>query len=130
MKLHEVDLVTGVGSETLAEAPKVPDLDGMRKKADKKKDQIEKSHKKAEKVFARSAAQFLVAQEWDLGIEGLIEVFQEIGPGKELNNSIKNFDKDMQERAMGLFRDDPDIFDDIMAEIHRIIQEEARKVKL
>ena len=142
MKLYEVDLVNEARSDFKRVNPKgigrvkvaVEDKDfrELRKDISSRKKEVLANFKKQEKLFIRATAQMVVAEiGWDVGFENLIQLFQDDGRGKALDNAFKNFSIEAARTALDQFKDDPDIFDDMIAEdIFNGMVREMRKVKL
>jgi len=116
----------------LREAKEDKDFAELRKTITQRKREINAHHAKLEKAYARASAELIVAElSWDFELERLIEIFQAMGRGKELERAFKDFNKNAVEQAHGLFIDDKDVFDDHIAEsVWEKINRDIKKVKL
>jgi len=131
MKLHEVDLVNEASS-TMNEAKEDKDFAELRKDISSRQKEVRAHFNKQKKIFIRATAQLVVAEiGWDVGLENLIQLFQDDGRGPALEKGFKKFSEEAAETALSQFKDDPDIFDDMIAEdIFNGMVKEMKKVKL
>lgn len=131
MKLHEVDLVNEARSAVNV-AAEDKDFRDLRKNISSRKKEVLSHFNKQKKIFIQATAQLVVAEiGWDVGFEDLIQLFQDDGRGKALDKAFKNFSKEASETALSQFKDDPEIFDDMIAEdLFNGMVKEMKKVKL
>jgi hypothetical protein len=131
MKLHEVDLVTEARAAVNV-AVEDKDFRELRKDISSRKKEVLAHFNKQKKIFIKATAELVVAEiGWDVEFEALIQLFQDDGRGKALDNAFKKFSKEAAQAAIDQFRDDPDIFDDMIAEdLFNGMVREMKKVKL
>lgn len=131
MKLYEVDLVNEDRSAVKV-AVEDKDFRELRKDISSRKKEVLANFNKQKKIFIRATSQLVVAEiGWDVGFENLIQLFQDDGRGKALDSAFKKFSAEAAETAISQFKDDPEIFDDMIAEdLFNGMVKEMKKVKL
>ena len=131
MKLYEVDLVNEDRSAVKV-AVEDKDFRELRKDISSRKKEVLANFNKQKKIFIRATSQLVVAEiGWDVGFENLIQLFQDDGRGKALDSAFKMFSAEAAETAISQLKDDPEIFDDMIAEdLFNGMVKEMKKVKL
>lgn len=112
-----------------------PEFANLRKKIASGQKKARGDFKKAEKEFVAAAATLVVAEiGWDSGLEEIIEIFQlslEKDVAAETKKAFKNFNRNANESALGLFQEDDDVVRMVLGTKQEFaIAKAIRKVKL